>query len=94
MLSSPLQATTATPTGAIDSGKEEERQQILARDLQTIAAYINQNHGDLLKKFVQAFTPLGEEISKKNFWRGKKTLCSQIKTLLLLISFYDTGHIP
>ena len=44
--------------------------QEVAKDLRTIQEYVNKKHGELLEKFVLTFTPTGEEMSKKNFWRG------------------------
>lgn len=54
------------PAAAASQGVSEE----VAKDLRTIQDYLNGKHGELLEKFAMAYTPTGEEMRKKNFWRG------------------------
>lgn len=63
--------TTIRPATAVDqqniAAGEAQR---LATDLVKIQETLNTKHVDLLAKFIKAYTPLGETISKANFWRG------------------------
>ncbi len=62
--------TTDTTTQAQDPAIDQEAQRKLARDLITIQERLNAEHVDLMNRWVKAYCPIGEEISKANFWRG------------------------
>ena len=60
----PLRSSTDTAPPVPSTSQE------VAKDLRTIQEYLNGKHGELLEKFVTTFTPTGEDMRKKNFWRG------------------------
>jgi len=64
-----LSAATATSTTA-EAAIDPETQRKLARDLFTIQERLNAGHRELMSQWVKAFCPIGDEISKANFWRG------------------------
>lgn len=61
-----LYAATTTSPAAVDP----ETQRKLERDLIIIQERLNAEHTDLMSRWVKAFCPIGDEISKANFWRG------------------------
>lgn len=70
----------------------------VAKDLATIQAYLNEKHGELLEKFVLTFTPTGQEIRKKNFWRGDACVIASVavesldlERMRLAITIKETG---
>ncbi|GAX24099.1 hypothetical protein FisN_9Hh351 [Fistulifera solaris] len=49
---------------------KDESSSLTLQQKEFICGYLNQNHPNLIKQFAQAFSDLGQEISKANAWSG------------------------
>lgn len=71
----PLRSSTGTEPAPSTIATTQGTSHEVVKDLRTIQEYLNNKHGELLEKFALTFTPTGEEMSKKNFWRGCVLWC-------------------
>lgn len=60
----PSLAETKGKTALVDDKQLNEEQRVF------VMGYLNKHHGDLLRIFAEAFSPIGQEMAKANAWSG------------------------